>query len=71
MTGYYGMLHSSRYSVNKEVIKDAQGSEKHTSEVKAFPTSASIQQLLLSKQEHSAGQLPSEPSCTSQHIFRL
>lgn len=35
------VLHSSRYSVNREVIKDAQGSEKHASEVKAFPTSAS------------------------------
>lgn len=71
MTGYYGVLLSSRYSVNREMIKDAQGSEKHASEVKAFPTSASIQQLLLSKQEHSSGQLPSEPSSASQHTFRF
>lgn len=43
MTVYYAILHSSRYSVNREMIKDAQGSEKHASEVKAFPTPASIQ----------------------------
>lgn len=43
MTGYFAILHSSRYSVNREIIKDAQGSEKHASDMKGFPTSASIQ----------------------------
>lgn len=38
MTGYYAILHSSRHSVNREIIEDAQGSEKCASEVKAFPT---------------------------------
>lgn len=43
MTSYFAILHSYRYSVNRETIKDAQGSEKHANEVKGFPTSASVQ----------------------------
>lgn len=60
-----------RCSVNWEIIKDAEGSEEYASKVKNFPTSVSIQQLLLSKQASSAGWLPSEPSSTAEHSFRL